>query len=78
MKHEEAGSTLLMLNGNVEQVAQEPADLGNRFHEDPYSDPLKRLMNALKNKQKLLYLFQNALGVTTPTLDLHLEARRVH
>ena len=69
---------ILMLNGNVEQVAQEPADLGNDFCEDPYCDPLKRLMKALKHKQKLLYPFQNALGVTTPTLDLYLEAGRVH
>lgn len=78
MKHKEAESTLLMLNGNVGQVAQEPADLGNHFREDPYRGPLKRLMKALKHKQKLLYPFQNALGVTTPTLDLYCEGGRVH
>lgn len=77
MKHKEPGSTLVMLDGNVGQVAQESADLGNRFLEDPYPDPLKRLVKALKHKQKLLYPFQNALGVTTPALDLYLKAGRV-
>lgn len=67
-----------MLNENVEQAAQEPADLGNCFLEGPYPDPLKRLMKALKQEQILLYPFQNAQGVTTPTLDLYLEAGRVH
>lgn len=69
---------LLMLNENVEQVAQEPADLGNCFLEDPYPDPLKTLMKVLKHEQILLNPFQNALGVTTPTVDLYLEAGRVH
>lgn len=78
MKHKEAGSTLVMLNENVEQVAQEPADLGNCFLEDPYPDSLKRLMKALKHEQILINPFQNALGVTTPTLGLYLEAGRVH
>lgn len=77
MKHKEAGSTLLLLNGNVRQVAQEPVDLGNHFHQDPYPDPLKRLVKALKHKQKLFYPFRNALGLTTPTVDLYLETGRV-
>lgn len=55
MKHEKAGSTLLMLNENAGQVAQEPAGLGNCFLEDPYPGPLKRLIEALKHEQILLY-----------------------
>lgn len=78
MKHKEAECTLLFPSENVEQVAQEPVDLGNCFLEDTYPDPLERLMKALKHEQILLYPFQNALGITTPTLDLYLEAGRVH
>lgn len=60
MKHKEAECTLLIPTKNVEQVAQEPVDLGNCFLEDPYPDPLERLM---KHEQILLYPFQN--GTTT-------------